>query len=74
MYDYQIISQAGEIKPNAIKNMDNDVLSIGINEDFKRLASEHIGLFNDGWEIVSHNVVFYQEKQLCSFLLRRQRR
>ena len=74
MYDYKIVSQAGELKPNAINNMDNDTLSVGINEDFKRLASENIDLFNAGWEIVSHDILFYQEKQLLSLLLRRQRR
>ena len=73
MYDYQIVSKITELKPGLLDDLSNFAFSVGINDNLRELAMQHDGELKNGWEIVSHDIVFYQDRQLLSLLLRRQR-
>jgi hypothetical protein len=73
MYDYQIVSKIAELKPGLFNDLSNFAFNVGINDNLRELASQHDGELKNGWEIVSHDIVFYQDRQLLSLLLRRER-
>ncbi len=70
MYEYEIISRVGEFRPNVFNKMDNKAISTAMNDDMRKLLSEYEGKFRSGWEIVSHDVTFYENRQLLSVLIR----
>jgi len=73
MYDYQIVSKITKLMPDLINDLSNDAINVGINDNLRELALQHDGELKNGWEIVSHDIVFYQDRQIFSLLLRRQR-
>ena len=73
MYDFQIVSKIAELKPGLFNDLNNFAINVGINDNLRELALQHDGELKNGWEIVSHDIVFYQDRQLVSLLLRRER-
>jgi hypothetical protein len=72
MYDYQIVNKITKLMPDSFIDLNNDAINVGINDNLRELALQHNDELKDGWEIVSHNIVFYQGNQLISLLLRRE--
>jgi|GEM_PF-6144147 hypothetical protein len=70
MYDYQIVSKITKLMPDLINDLSNDAINVGINDNLRELALQHDGELKNGWEVVSHNIAFYQGSQLLSLLLR----
>jgi hypothetical protein len=58
--------------PDSFIDLNNDAINVGINDNLRELALQHNDELKNGWEIVSHNIVFYQGNQLISLLLRRE--
>jgi hypothetical protein len=73
MYDYQIVSKITELKAGLLDDLNNFAVNVGISDNLRELAMQHDGELKNGWEIVSHDIVFYQDRQIFSLLLRRQR-
>ena len=72
MYDYLIVNKITKLMPDSFIDLNNDAINVGINDNLRELALQHNDELKDGWEIVSHNIVFYQGNQLISLLLRRE--
>jgi hypothetical protein len=72
MYDYQIVNKITKLMPDSFIDLNNDAINVGINDNLRELALQHNDELKNGWEIVSHNIVFYQGNQLISLLLRRE--
>jgi hypothetical protein len=73
MYDYQIVSKITELKAGLLDDLNNFAVNVEISDNLRELAMQHDGELKNGWEIVSHDIVFYQDRQIFSLLLRRQR-
>ena len=73
MYDYQIVSKITELKPGLLDDLSNFAFNVVINENIRELVLQHDGELTNGWDIVSHDIVFYQDRQVLSLLLRRER-
>jgi hypothetical protein len=73
MYDYQIVSKITELKPGLLDDLSNFAFNVVINENIRELVLQHDGELKNGWDIVSHDIVFYQDRQVLSLLLRRER-
>jgi hypothetical protein len=73
MYDYQIVSKITDLKPGLLDDLSNFAFNVQINENLRDLTLQHDGELKNGWKIVSHDIVFYQDRQLISLLLLRER-
>lgn len=73
MYDYQIVSNITELKAGLLDDLNNFAVNVGISDNLRDLTLQHDVELKNGWEIVSHDIIFYQDRQIFSLLLRRQR-
>lgn len=75
MHEYSIILEATdvepEIRPTATKAEFSQNLEVALNKAVSRM-SERIKIFQeDAWEIVSHQLTWFDQYLVISFLLRR---
>lgn len=70
-FEYMIVTQSNDFKPSALPQMDDEAIAGGVSSDIKDLVNKCDADLDNGWEIISHSVQFFENHLVTSLLLRR---
>ncbi len=70
-YEYMIVTQSNEFTPSVLPKMDDNAIAGGVSSDIKDLVKKCDADLDNGWEIISHSVQFFENRLVTSLLLRR---